>query len=162
MLLWCYSTADKWLLMGLISSALFLFEKFLELFFPWLVLVYGWHWTLWYVYVEKFICCKFFIVSDLCKNNCTEIVVLDLNFFRRVESFSTAWLSIALQMVHVKKNGKLFLFLGSNVFCKLANLYFALVRLIKPVIVSRAAWLFCSVWIYVSFAINLRPVGQRM
>lgn len=75
-----------------------------------------------YVYVEKLICCKLFIVSDLCKNICIEIVVLDLNFVRIVESCSTVWLSIALLMVHVKKNGKLFLFLGSNVFCKLANL----------------------------------------
>ena len=94
-----------------------------------------------YVYVEKLLCCKLFIVSDLCKNNCIKIVVLDLNFVRVVESCSTACLSIALLMVHVKKNGKLFLFLGSNVFCKLADLYFALFRSIKPVIVSRVAWL---------------------
>ena len=82
-------------------------------------------------------------------------------------------------MVHVKKNGKLFLFLGSNVFCKLANLYFALVRLIKLVTVSRVAWLFSSVpqfwskpgtivWSkiptglkYITFAPRL-PVVQKM
>ena len=116
------------------------------------------------MYVEKLICCKLFIVSDLCKNNSIEIVVLDLNFFRIVESCSTAWLSIALLMVRVKKNGKLFLFLGSNVFCKLANLYFGLVRLIKPAIVSRVAWLFCSACfgVYLSLGINLTPVVQRM
>ena len=47
---------------------------------------------------------KLFIVSDLCKNKCIEIVVLDLKFFRMVESCPTVWLSIAFLMVHVKKN----------------------------------------------------------
>lgn len=58
------------------------------------------------------------------------------------------------------KNGKLFLFLGSIVFCKLANLYFAVVRSVKPVIVSRVAcfgWLFCSAYfrVYLHFRIDL-------
>jgi len=58
----------------------------------------------------------------------------------------TERLSIALLllMVLVKKNGKLFLFLGSNVFCKVANLYFALVR-IKRLIAVDVHLLFLSI-----------------
>lgn len=78
------------------------------------------------MYVEKLICCKFFIVLDLCKNICIEIVVLDLNFVGIVESCLIVWFLIVLLMVYVKKNGKLFLFFGSNVFCKLVNFLFCI------------------------------------
>ena len=99
------------------------------------------------MYVEKLFRCKLFIVSDLCKNKCIEIVVLDLKFVRIVESCLTGMAFDCIADGSCKKRiGKLFLFLGSNVFCKPANLYFALVRLIKPVIVSRGTCLFCSIY----------------
>ena len=61
----------------------------------------------------------------------------------------TAFDYIVLADGSCKKNGKLFLFLGNNVFCKLADLYFALVSLIKPVIHEvSCGWLFSSLNVY--------------